>query len=518
VSKALDTLRRLRDDFPIYAEKVLKIKDKAGKLSPFVLNRAQRYIHEQIELQRGKTGRIRALILKGRQQGVSTYTEGRFYWRASLNKGRTAFILTHEDKATQNLFGMAKRYHEHAPAQLRPQVGASNANELVFSVLDSRYAVGTARTTGVGRSFTAQFFHGSEVAYWANASEHAKGIMQAVPDLPDTEIILESTANGLGNYFHQQWHLAEAGKSEFIPIFVPWYWQDEYRASAPEGFSLDDKEREYARAYGLDLEQMVWRRRKIQALTVDGIDGEPAFRQEYPATASEAFQASVVGSLCSPDAVLAARKAVDVDSPYAALVIGVDPASGEGDDDTAVSVRQGRRVYSTTYYPEARPMEVVAMIAAWCIKGWQDQDGQYHKVDKVFLDKGGLGVGIYDRLRELHLASRVMAINFADSCDLKEDQERYANKRAMMWGLMAEWLNDAPVQIPDNDRLNTELLSVKRKSDSNQRLLLRSKQQMRQDGYPSPDGGDSLALTFAAQVVKQEYIQSVPAPEPVETY
>jgi len=251
---------------------------------------------------------------------------------------------------------------------------------------------------------------------------------------------------------------------------------------------------------------------------VDGIDGESAFRQEYPATASEAFQASVVGSLCSPDAVLAARKAVDVDSPYAALVIGVDPASGEGDDDTAVSVRQGRRVYSTTYYPEARPMEVVAMIAAWCIKGWQDQDGQYHKVDKVFLDKGGLGVGIYDRLRELHLASRVMAINFADSCDLKEDQERYANKRAMMWGLMAEWLNDAPVQIPDNDRLNTELLSVKRKSDSNQRLLLRSKQQMRQDGYPSPDGGDSLALTFAAQVVKQEYIQSVPAPEPVETY
>src|ERR1700722_12298423 len=104
---------RLRDDFPYYAPRCLKIRTKNGNIEPFRLNRPQRYLHEMIEAQREKTGKVRALVLKGRQQGVSSYTEGRFYHRATHKSGTKAFILTHLDEATANLFGMAKRFYEN---------------------------------------------------------------------------------------------------------------------------------------------------------------------------------------------------------------------------------------------------------------------------------------------------------------------------------------------------------------------------------------------------------------------
>ena len=197
-----------------------------------MLNKAQRYIHDCIEQQRSETGQVRAIILKGRQQGVSTYVEGRFYWQTTHRKGVRAFILTHEADSTSALFEMVERYHESAPRFVKPSTGASNQKELSFDELDSGYKVGTAGNKSVGRGTTLQYFHGSEVAYWPNAAEHAKGILQAVPDEQNTEVILESTANGVGNYFYQQWQQAEAGISPFQAIFVPWYWQDEYRKPA----------------------------------------------------------------------------------------------------------------------------------------------------------------------------------------------------------------------------------------------------------------------------------------------
>ena len=138
-------------------------------------------------------------------------------------RGLRSFILTHEEAATQNLFEIVQRYHNNCPAHLAPHTGASNANELNFD------EIGTAGTKAVGRSSTIQLFHGSEVAFWPFADTHADGVLQAVPNEDNTEIILESTANGIGNFFHQTWRDAEAGKNDYIAIFVPWYWSEEYR-------------------------------------------------------------------------------------------------------------------------------------------------------------------------------------------------------------------------------------------------------------------------------------------------
>jgi len=272
----LEIRQRLKDDFVHYAPRCLRIRTKSGAVEPFALNKAQTYLHQRIEAQVQKTGKVRVLVLKGRQQGCSTYVGGRFYHKSTHRRGYRVFILTHEQEATANLFSMVSRYHENCPEIVRPSTGASNARELDFDTLDSGYKVGTAGTKAVGRSQTVQLFHGSEVAFWPNADTHAAGVMQAIPDMPGTEIILESTANGYDPMFYPMWQEAESGLSEYEAIFIPWFWQDEYRKEAA-GLVLSSEDEAYQAAYGLDFEQMAWRAAKIIELR------DPLlFKQEYP--------------------------------------------------------------------------------------------------------------------------------------------------------------------------------------------------------------------------------------------
>lgn len=469
--------QRLKDDLEHYAAKCLKIRTKAGAALPLTLNRAQRYLHERLEEQREDTGRVRAIVLKGRQQGCSTYIGGRFYHRVTHTRGNRVFILTHEQEATDNLFNMVERYHEHCPDLVRPSTSTANAKELAFDRLDSGYKVGTAGKKAVGRSQTIQLFHGSEVAFWPYADTHAAGILQAVPDEEGTESILESTANGIGNFYHSLWQLAAAGKSEYQAIFIPWYWQDEYRKAVPDDFSLEIEEEEYREAYGLDLEQMAWRRAKIVELKDEWL-----FKQEYPATPAEAFQTSGEDSFISPMLVLKARQAVA--EPYGPRVGGCDPARF-GDDSTAIYVRQGRVARQYGAWEKKDTMEVAGL----CVKAIQEE-----LLDKLFVDVGGLGAGVVDRLRELGYRDMVVAVNGGEK---PLDGQRYINKRAEMWGEMREWLKDQPVQIPDDDVLHGDLTGPLYSYDSNTRLKLERKEDMRKRGLRSPDDGDALALTFA---------------------
>lgn len=474
--------QRLKDEFEHYAPRCLKIRTKTGKVEPFVLNEVQRYIDGRLEAQLVETGWVRALILKGRQQGCSTYVGGRFYWKTTHRRGCRCFILTHEQDATNNLFGMVERYHENCPVLVRPNTGSSNAKELSFSDLDSGYAVGTAGTKAVGRSQTIQLFHGSEVAFWPFADTHATGVIQAIPLEPGTECILESTANGLGNYFHEQWQKAERGEGDYIAIFVPWFWTKEYRRPVPAGFTLDDAEQDYMEAHGLDLEQMVWRRAKIAEL-----GDEWKFRQEYPATAAEAFQTSGEDSFIKPETVLRARKCEVEDDIYSPSLGGCDPARF-GDDDTVFAVRRGRKVASVEWVHGKDTMEV----AGRCINYIKE-----YRLAKMFIDVGGLGAGIYDRLVELGYQSTVVAVNFGERA---LDDTRYVNRRAEMWGEMRDWLKEQPASIPDDDVIHGDMTGPRYGYDSKSRYKLERKEDMRKRGLSSPDSADAIALTFAMPV------------------
>jgi len=474
--------RRLRDDFAHYSKKCLSIRTKDGEIAPFVLNSCQEFIHARVEQQRATIAKVRCIILKGRQQGCSTYIEGRFYWLVTHRFGVRAFILTHDNEATNNLFDMAKRYHEHCPLVVRPTVLASNAKELIFDGLDSGYKLGTAGNKAVGRSSTVQLLHSSEVAYQPNAAEHAKGIMQTVPNAAGTEIFLESTANGIGNYFHEQWQLAEAGDSEFIPIFIPWYWQAEYSREVTPDFAKTIEEEELVRLYNLTPEQLMWRRFKIIEMSVGGVDGTKEFMQEYPCNATEAFQLTGEDTFIKPNIVMLARKCTA--EAYGGLVLGVDPARF-GDDRTSIIRRRGRCAYKLESHKKKDLMEVTGIVHRIIVE---------ENPDKVCIDIGGLGAGVYDRLCELVDRKILVAVN---SGSTPLNQKIYYNKRAEMWGTLGEWLMDFPVQIPDNDSLHADLCGVRYKFDSNSRLVLEKKEDMKKRGIRSPDEAEALCLTFA---------------------
>ena len=97
---------------------------------------------------------------------------------------------------------------------LRPSVGSSNAEELIFDKIDSGYLVSVASHEGTGRSATAQMLHASEAAFWDNLPAQFASLMQTVPDLPGTEVIIESTANGY-NDFHTLWRKSGIRRKRF---------------------------------------------------------------------------------------------------------------------------------------------------------------------------------------------------------------------------------------------------------------------------------------------------------------
>ncbi len=469
----------------------LTIRPKSGALGRLRFNRAQRFIHERIDAQRRETGRVRALILKGRQQGCSTYVAARFYHRAIHAKGLRVFILTHEEAATQNLFEIVERFHAHCHPALKPSTGAANAKELYFDELESGYKVGTAGTKGVGRSATIQLFHGSEVAFWPFAETHAAGALQAVPDADGTEVILESTANGMGNFFHETWRGAEAGENDYIAIFVPWYWQDEYRKTPPSGFVPSEEEAAYAAPHGLDHAQLAWRRAKIAQLK-----DATLFRQEYPANAAEAFEMSGHDSFIPPELVAAARKTTC--APSGPLVIGFDPA-WKGEDRHAMAWRQGRRLIKVECRTKLDTMQAA---------GWVKQVIDKDRPQRVFVDVGGVGAGVHDRLAEMGFGEIVRGINFGSAPFEPAPRDAHgrpsggaANRRAEMWMKSKDWLADpGGAQIPDSDSLQADACGPGYSYDSSTRLLLEKKDDMRRRGAASPDQWDAVALTFAEPV------------------
>ncbi|EIK96059.1 hypothetical protein PMM47T1_13905 [Pseudomonas sp. M47T1] len=480
-------LSQLMTDDELYCARNLKIRTKEGEILPFVWNDAQRALHARIEQQKVDKGWVRAIVLKGRQQGISTYVAGRFYKRTSMGFGKRTMILTHLDSATQNLFGMAKTFFELSDDTLRPTIKANSGTELSFAKLRSGYKVATAGSPGAGRSDTIQYLHASEMAFWANAQKIMAGLGQTVPLIDGSEAIIESTANGMGNLFHQFWVLAVGGKSDYMAVFIPWFVEQGYRRAVPKDFELSDEDLEYMEAYDLDEEQMAWRAGKIATDFAGDVDW---FNQEYPATPDLAFQKVGHKPLIKTTKVSLARKKLAAHMQrIGAHVVGLDPARG-GDTSTFIH-RQGRVAWGI----ERNNVPDTMAVAGQAVRMLRDDPS----IRMMFIDIGGLGAGIYDRLVELGFGDRVTAVNFGAAAS---DSRKYANKRCEMWGEMADWVHDdITPSIPDDDQLHGDLTSAsKDKYTSNGQLKLKPKEDAKKEIGRSPDDGDALALTFAEPV------------------
>jgi hypothetical protein len=305
----------------------LKIIDKAGALVPYVPNDEQCRLYGYAAAQEAAGLPVRILVLKARQIGISTATGALAFALTQNQENRKAFVCAHDDESSTVLFRMVKRFETELPAEERRPKDHSNRKEIIWSAPHrSEYRVQTAgavktsadggqKTSTLGRSETIHYLHCSEVAFWPDPKHTLLALLQTVPDLPATAVILESTANGASGDFHDRWEAAVRHQREhpgdlsgYIPMFVSWLSAAEYRRPLAPGETLGalDEEEQRLRRLGADDEQLAWRRSAI----ADKCGGDPdLFKQEYPATPEDAFIVSGRPAI-PPEVVAHHQKAV----------------------------------------------------------------------------------------------------------------------------------------------------------------------------------------------------------------
>jgi hypothetical protein len=287
----LKARKRLLDDFEFYAKHCVKIRTKQGKITPLVLNRVQKRFAKAIIKQQLETGKVRFVVLKARQQGLSTVISAWQYWWLSQRKAQKGLVMAHEGDSTTTLLDMYRRIHDNVPDIVRPSTKYLSRNELTFDKLDSGLRVATAGGRGVARGETLTVAHLSEVAFWppAFAATNFNGLVQAIPEEEGTAIFLESTAQGVTGKFYEMYQGAATKDHRwngYEVFFSAWFESDEYREQAPPDFERTPEEELMLKQFAPLLnsnDQLYWRRKKVAT------NGLELFKQEYPATPEEAF-------------------------------------------------------------------------------------------------------------------------------------------------------------------------------------------------------------------------------------
>lgn len=259
-----------------------------------VIKPPQELLLTEVERQINNGGRVRIIILKARQMGLSTMVEGIIFTLSMMYNDMQSLIVSHDNDSAQHILSITRRYWStYTFGEYHAEQYVSK-KQLAWADTQSNITVATAANEKGGRSKTLHNLHASEVAFWDDAGELMHGLLQAVADLGITCVFLESTANGVGNYFHSTWQDAEAGKSDFKPAFYAWFLDPEYDAV---NIPLDsvfkvtalgelDQDELALKAMGVSDSRLLWRRWMIMAKCENNVD---VFKQEYPSTPHEAF-------------------------------------------------------------------------------------------------------------------------------------------------------------------------------------------------------------------------------------
>ncbi|MBY7736730.1 MULTISPECIES: DNA packaging protein [Paenibacillus] len=384
----LDELKGILADFEQFCWRMLKIKTKSGRIMPLTLNDAQRTFVREVfrQIEAGKP--VRIIILKARQMGFSTVTEALIYYFTSLQEAKNAFIVAQSSDASSNLYDMFQFYYEKVPAIIKPMSRKNNAKKLTFENptirtadrrknpgLKSKITVQTAESRVLARSDTIHYLHASEVAFWPakKKKKHLLSLLAALSKEPGSLGVIESTANGMEE-FKKMWDTAVKGESDFTPLFFAWFEMPDYRKPVPRGFELTEEERELKAKYGLDDEQLQWRRYTIR----NDCGGDPRqFDQEYPSEPDDAFLLSGEGifdnkfikSLRDAISAIGSRHEIDfvknkiIPAPSGELVMYRQPEQGKRyvlAADTAKGKEDGD--YDAAYVIEERTGEMCAAL------------------------------------------------------------------------------------------------------------------------------------------------------------
>ena len=294
-------LLRFKHDFEYWCATCVTILDKiSGQFKKFVLNRPQRRVLQILESQRLANKPLRLIMLKARQWGGSTLVQIYMIWiQLVLKKNWNSLICGHLQQTAAAIKSMYNRVLRRYPKEFFPDgqrpkfltfEGSRNVKQLSSS--ESLIITASAHSEDAVRGYDVKMAHLSEAAYWPDTPLHSpddliRSISGTIPLEPLTMIVLESTANGVGNYFHTEWQRAKSGHSDKAPVFVPWHEIEIYQLHVPDAAKLVEELDDYEKALwedGCTLEQINWYHHKRKEYS-----SHVFMAAEFPSNDVEAF-------------------------------------------------------------------------------------------------------------------------------------------------------------------------------------------------------------------------------------
>ena len=415
--------------FQQYARAILQIEDEEGSLCRFELNEAQEIVYAEIKKLQAAGQGVKLLILKGRQQGMSTLCQMLIAHRMFTQPGVRCLTVGHNLAAVHDLYGKFDRAMRMMPDFLRPDTEPGGERGRRMKLADpfrSSYRADSAHDPeGVGRGMTIQVAHLTEIPQWSKPEETMQAVLATIPDTPQTMILVETTAKGANGWFYEAWmaaqrKIARGEEPEFVPVFVPWFVTKRYARKRRNGEPpLTKRERAQRDKYGLRNEQMYWYRDQSdrygervaeefpfeweEAFLSSGIpyfkrpilkwlreerrrsDFQAGFFHVYPGMGKAAFRKEDF-------APLHVFETPDHDHRY---VIGVDFASGRAKDSSAIVVIDvdAKRVVAT--YQSQTELPDAVLEQAVCLGRWYHTDG---RPALIVPERNGIGQALVDRL------------------------------------------------------------------------------------------------------------------------
>lgn len=296
---------RFKYDFEFWAYQCAMIAPKTGGADiPFYLNRAQRYYLSQLEKLRLAGKPIDIILLKARQWGGSTLTQIYMLWIQIIHRRNWNSVICGDVESQSNIVtGMLSKVLKNYPKwatdgvvlESKPFEGSSKTR--VIEHVQCMYSVGSAQKPESLRSQNISMAHLTEVGLWKDTAgktpeDLVQSIFGSIFDGAYTMKILESTAKGVGNYFHRTWIRAERGENNFTPVFIPWFMIDMYSdVMHPKDYpAFIESMNEYEWwlfEQGATLEAISWYRTKKKSMADDW-----RMCSEYPSSPTEAFQST----------------------------------------------------------------------------------------------------------------------------------------------------------------------------------------------------------------------------------
>lgn len=345
------------------AKRLLMVRTRSGLVRPLLANHVQKLFEER----RGR----RNIVLKARQVGLTTWIAARFLLRTITHTGMLTLQVAHTQESAEEIFRIVHRFVEDLPRPLRKRwlkTSRANARQIVFPLLDSQYRVVSAGERNAGRGLTAQNLHCSELARWpGDAAETLAGLRATLA--PDAEEVLESTPDGIGGCFYDEWQsAAETGVTRH---FFPWWMERSYVAKGVLEDSLNEEERELMEKHALSLAQIAFRR-KIRA------NFRGLARQEFAEDPESCFRATgecvfeleaVEKRMSSAPPPIASRRNGELEIwlpavPGKQYLIAVDPAGGgsEGDYSAAQVLEMETALQCAEFAGHLGGMELATLI------------------------------------------------------------------------------------------------------------------------------------------------------------